>query len=205
MRIGSEAVGDDREDGRIHALNFERSAGRQRRQNFVHLRLALQHGRDHVFAPIEVDRNFGGAAAGGRSHAAYSRNGADRFLHRRRHFNRHTLGWPIAGVEYNAHARKTDVRKQRDRQRKTRDHSGHNQGCEKEENRARMALRPRGEAHFSFWTSTAMPSSSSELPTVTTESFSCRSSLMICTSSGFCSPSFTACFTALPSATVKTS
>src|SRR5438552_4503883 len=205
MRIGSEAVGDRRKNGRVHPLDFERSAGRQRRQNFVHLRLALQHGRDHVFAPIEVDRNFGGAAAGGRSHAAHSRNGADRFLYRRRHFNCHPLGWPITGVESNAHPGKTDVRKQRHRQRKTRDYSSHDQGREEEENRARMALRPRGEAHFAFWISTAIPSSSSELPTVTTESFSFRSSPMICTSSGFCRPTFTMCLTALPSATVKTS
>src|SRR5947207_4347033 len=181
MRIGSEAVGDDRENGRIHALNFKRSAHRQRRQNFVYLRLALQHGRDHVFAPIEVDRNFGGASAGSRSHAAYSRNGADRFLYRRRHFNRHPLGRTIAGIESNADAGKTDVRKQRDWQGKTRDHSGHDQDREEEENRARMALRPRVEAHFAFWISTTIPSSSSELPTVTTESFSCRSSPMICT------------------------
>src|SRR5205807_1604703 len=174
MRIGSEAVGDDREDGRVHALDFERSAGRQGRQNFVHLRLALQHGRDHVFAPIEVDRNFGGATASGRSHTAYSRNGPDRFLHWRRHFNRHPLGGSIAGVESDADAGKTNMRKERDWQRKTRDHSGHNQGREEEEDRARMALRPRGEAHFASWISTAIPSSSSELPTVTTKSFSCR-------------------------------
>src|SRR5207302_4595709 len=203
MRIGGEAVGNDREDGRIHALDFERSAGRQRRQNFVYLRLALQHGRDHVFAPIEVDRNFGGAAAGGRSHAAHARNGADRFLHRRRHFNCHPLGWPIAGVESDTHAGKTNVRKERDWQRKTRDHSSHDQGREEEEDRARMALRPRGEAHFALWISTAITSSSSELPTVTTESFSCRSSVIICTSSGFCRPTFTVCLTALPFATVK--
>src|SRR5207302_294580 len=134
MRIGREAVGDDREDGRIQPL----------------------------------DRT-------------------------------------IAGIESNADARKTDVRKQRDWQGKTRDHSGHDQDREKEEDRARMALRPRGEAHFASWISTAIPSSSSELPTVTTKSFSCRSSPMICTSSGFCRPTFTVCLTALPSATVKTS
>src|SRR5207244_2232719 len=67
MRIGGETVGNHRKHGWIHALDFERSAGRQARENFVYLRLALQHCRDHVFAPIEVDRDLRSAATGCRS------------------------------------------------------------------------------------------------------------------------------------------
>ena len=121
MRIGSEAVGDRRKNGRVHPLDFERSAGRQARQNLVHLRLALQHGRDHVFAPIEVYRDFCGPAARCRSYAAHTGNRAHCFFHWRSDLYGHLLGRTITGIQCDSDTRETDLGKKRDRQRKTRD------------------------------------------------------------------------------------
>ena len=159
MRIGSQTVGDHRKHGRIHALDFERTSGRQVWENFVHLRLALEHGRDHVFAPIEIDRDLGAAAAGCRSYAADAGNCAHRFLDWRRYFNRHPFGRPVAGIERDADARETDLWKKRNRERKARDRTGDCKRAEQKQNRTRMAVRPRTEAHFLI--STAIPSSSS--------------------------------------------
>src|SRR5207237_10462414 len=50
VRIRGEAVSDHRKYRRVHAFHFERRAGGQARQNLIHLRLALEHGRNHFFA-----------------------------------------------------------------------------------------------------------------------------------------------------------
>src|SRR5712692_4477464 len=159
MRIGRQAGGDYRKDGRIHSLDFERTAGRKRRQNPVYLRLRLKHGRDHVFAPGKVNGNFRRAPTGCRSYVTHTGDGADGFLYRCGYFHRHLLRWAITGIERNADARKTDLRKKRDRQGKTYSCAGQRERSEQEQNGTRMAVRPRGEVHFLI--STAMPSSNS--------------------------------------------
>src|SRR5207253_4522384 len=123
------------------------------------LRLALQHGRDHVFAPIEVYRDFCGAAARCRSYAAHTGNRAHCFFHWRGDLYGHLLGRTITGIECDSDTRETDLGKKRDRQRKTRNCARERKRTEQKQNRTRMAVRPRGETHF--FTSTAMPSSSS--------------------------------------------
>src|SRR5438270_13554941 len=159
MRIRSETIGDHWKNRRIHAFDFERRAGWQTRQDFIHLRLALEHGRDHVFAPLEIDRDFRRTATRCRSYTSHAGNCAHRFLDWRRNLHRHPLGRAIARVERNADAWKTDLRKERYRQGKTCDSAGERKRGEQKENGTRMAVRPRTKAHFLI--STAMASSNS--------------------------------------------
>src|SRR5207248_2899134 len=116
MRIGGQTVGNHRKHCWIHALDFERCARRQTRKNFVYLRLALKHRRNHVLAPIEIDRYFRGAATGCRSQVAHTRNGAHYFLDRRRNFDGHLLGRSIASIKGDTDAWETDLREEPDRQ-----------------------------------------------------------------------------------------
>ena len=116
--VGSQTVGEAREYRRIHPPDLKRGAGRQGAQHLIDGRLDLEHRRDHVAAPVEVDRDIAAATAGRRADIAHAGHRPDGLLDRDRHLHRHALGRPVAGVEIDHDPRKIDLGKQRHRQAK---------------------------------------------------------------------------------------
>ena len=111
LLVGGERVGDRRENRRVHPAHLENRSHGQRGERLVDRGFDLQHRRDHVLAPLEIDGNLRAAAAGVGAQAAQARHGADGFLDRHRNFGRHAFGRPVASIEAYDDARELHMRK----------------------------------------------------------------------------------------------
>ena len=111
-RLRGQAIGDDRENGRIHPQYRRRRTGRQLRHGLVDCGVDLKRRRDHVGAPFESDRNLRSTAAGCGAHISQPRDPKKSLLYRCRDLEHHLLGGTVAGIERNPDARELDVGKQ---------------------------------------------------------------------------------------------
>ena len=151
---------EDRKDRRIHPARQGLGTRRQCRQDLRNGRVHLQRRRRHVGAPVEVDRQFGAAAARPGAQIAHAGHASNRLLGRDRGLEQHLLRRPVAGVDAHDHARKTHLRKQRYRHPEREHQAGKRQSGEQEDQRAPMGADPGGEIQRPA-SRTAMPSRNS--------------------------------------------
>ena len=146
-RLGHHGIGDHRIDRRVHPPHLVGRAGRQGGQHLRHRRIHLHGSRDHVGAPVEIDRGLRRAAAGRRAQVHHAQHPPHRALERDRHQQLRLAGRARAGVHVHHHAGELHHREQPIREQGRREHAGQSEGQQNGDDGAGMARhevrRPR--------------------------------------------------------------
>src|SRR5579875_3261247 len=98
MSVRGQAICKDWKNSRVAAPHTEFGSLRQTGQYLVNCRLYLQHGRDHIFAPVKINGYIGTSAAGSGTYVAHTGNGSHRLLDWPCYFKGHALCRAISGI-----------------------------------------------------------------------------------------------------------